>query len=182
MNEILLLFLQAIYFMVPAYFANMTPVFTTKHGLLKTPVDNYQKVNKGRIFGDHKTIGGVIFGILAGIVLFIVQILLKDVSFFKSISIIDYSWGIVYFGFLLGAGAILGDLVKSFFKRRVRINPGKSWFPFDQWDFVVGALLLSAIAFIPSWKVIIAILVISMAIHLVSGVVSKATKLKEDWI
>jgi hypothetical protein len=32
------------------------------------------------------------------------------------------------------------DSVKSFVKRRVGIAPGAPWIPFDQLDFVIGAL------------------------------------------
>lgn len=34
-----------------------------------------------------------------------------------------------------------GDAVKSFFKRRMRIPPGRAWIPADELDFITGALL-----------------------------------------
>jgi len=45
----------------------------------------------------------------------------------------------------LCTGALLGDIVESFFKRRMGKERGEDWIPFDQLDFVVGALLLSFI-------------------------------------
>jgi len=45
-------------------------------------------------------------------------------------------------GVRFGIGAMAGDAVKSFFKRRVGIRPGQPWIPFDQLDFIVGALAL----------------------------------------
>jgi CDP-2,3-bis-(O-geranylgeranyl)-sn-glycerol synthase len=37
-----------------------------------------------------------------------------------------------------------GDSVKNFVWRRLRIPPGAPWIPFDQLDFVLGALVLVA--------------------------------------
>jgi CDP-2,3-bis-(O-geranylgeranyl)-sn-glycerol synthase len=45
-------------------------------------------------------------------------------------------------GLLFGLGAMGGDSVKSFIKRRIGIPPGRPWVPFDQLDFVLGALAL----------------------------------------
>jgi CDP-2,3-bis-(O-geranylgeranyl)-sn-glycerol synthase len=42
-------------------------------------------------------------------------------------------------------GALFGDITKSFFKRRVGKNRGEDWIPFDQIDFIAGALGLSFI-------------------------------------
>jgi CDP-diglyceride synthetase len=48
-----------------------------------------------------------------------------------------------------------GDAVKSFFKRRLGITPGKSWFPFDQLDFVLGAILFVSIIKFPGLGAVI---------------------------
>jgi hypothetical protein len=47
----------------------------------------------------------------------------------------------LFFGFWIGFCALLGDLAKSFFKRQREIPPGKSWVPFDQIDWGIGAVL-----------------------------------------
>src|SRR3989344_6564590 len=46
-------------------------------------------------------------------------------------------------GLTFGLGAILGDHVKSFFKRRLGMAPGAPWWPFDQVDYSLGALFLA---------------------------------------
>ena len=51
---------------------------------------------------------------------------------------------------LLAVGALLGDLVKSFFKRRFGKERGSKWPVADQYDLVVGAFVLLLI-FDPSW-------------------------------
>jgi CDP-2,3-bis-(O-geranylgeranyl)-sn-glycerol synthase len=45
--------------------------------------------------------------------------------------------------FSLCFGALLGDIVESFFKRRIGRDRGQDWIPFDQLDFIVGALVFS---------------------------------------
>src|SRR4051812_27852644 len=47
-------------------------------------------------------------------------------------------------GAWIGLGALSGDLVKSFAKRRRGILPGQAWIPFDQIDWLLGALAFAA--------------------------------------
>ena len=37
-------------------------------------------------------------------------------------------------------GALIGDIIESFFKRRIGKGRGEDWIPFDQIDFILGAL------------------------------------------
>jgi len=37
----------------------------------------------------------------------------------------------------------MGDIIESFFKRRIGKKRGESWVPFDQLDFILGVLLFS---------------------------------------
>jgi CDP-2,3-bis-(O-geranylgeranyl)-sn-glycerol synthase len=152
--------------MLPAYFANMAPVLVKdSFKFLARPLDFNKKLNKKPIFGSHKTLRGLIAGIILGVIIASVQFKLYNLSFFANISLIDYSnWFLI--GLLMGAGAIFGDLVKSFFKRRVNIKPGGRWIPFDQLDYVIGALLLVSIIYIPSIEVIITSLILSFVLHI----------------
>ena len=86
--------------------------------------------------------------------------------FFSNLSLLNYSnW--LAIGFLLGFGALFGDLVKSFFKRRMNIKPGKSFFPWDQLDYTIGALVFILFLYIPSWQLVITILIISTLLHII---------------
>ena len=38
----------------------------------------------------------------------------------------------------------MGDAFRSFLKRQRGIAPGKSWFPFDQIDYVLGGMVCTA--------------------------------------
>jgi len=40
-------------------------------------------------------------------------------------------------------GALMGDIIESFFKRRVGRTRGQDWIPFDQLDFILGVLFFS---------------------------------------
>ena|SRR3989338_8864024 len=149
------LIFQSIYFMLPAYFANMAPVFVKKINLLNYPIDNNKKLFGRPFLGVNKTWRGFFAAIIFGLIIFAIQ---------KAIgvpSIIDYSTYSIFLGALFGFGAIGGDIIKSFFKRRFGVSSGKSWPVFDQLDFVVGSLICMSF-FIPlSWSTIIIILIAS---------------------
>ena len=126
--------------MLPAYFANMAPVIVKKINLFANPIDFNKKINNKPLLGKNKTFRGLVFGVVFAIIVAYLQFLAYNQNFFKSISFIDYkNW--LLFGFLMGLGALTGDSVKSFFKRRLNIKPGDKFIPFDQTDFVVGALI-----------------------------------------
>jgi CDP-2,3-bis-(O-geranylgeranyl)-sn-glycerol synthase len=73
---------------------------------------------------------------------------------------VDYThWPLLGLGF--GVGAMLGDSLKSLLKRRLRIAPGAPWIPFDQVDFVLGALALVGPAAGLSWLEVIVILAVT---------------------
>ena len=40
-------------------------------------------------------------------------------------------------------GALLGDIIESFFKRRIGKKRGEDWIPFDQIDFILGVFFFS---------------------------------------
>lgn len=167
------LILTALYFMLPAYFANMAPVFVRKIPLLKQPLDFGKSIGGRRIFGDHKTIRGIAAGVIFGTALFAVQSWLYRFPLFQSISLIDYdqfftSYSVVP-GALLGAGAVAGDAVKSFFKRRADIQPGRPWIPFDQIDFIIGAIVFILPLHVLSWEVIISLLIATPVLHIATN-------------
>lgn len=137
--------LAAFVFFLPAGIANMSPVFANRVPLLnkwKTPLD-FGKYYKGkRVFGDNKTWRGLIVGsIVAGLF----SLLLNSLaSGFVEVPI-EFHIGRFLFGIWIGLGALLGDAVESFFKRQRGVPSGHSWFPWDQIDYVLGAILFSIV-------------------------------------
>lgn len=160
--------LKSIYFMAPVYFANMAPVLVKNINFLDYPIDFNKRFRGEPILGNHKTWRGLFFGVIAGIVSAYIQYRLFAYLFFAGISIIDYSdWLVI--GFLLGFGALFGDLVKSFFKRRLDIKPGRQFIPWDQLDYTIGSLLLISVFYVPSAEIIVSVLIINFLLHVIAN-------------
>ena len=153
--------LQCMYLMVPAYLANMAPVLVRKIDFLDKPISK-------KFLGDHKTWRGFVFGTLAGVLGAFLQKWLYSYPVFASLSFFDYSnWLVV--GFLLGFGALFGDSVKSFFKRKAGVKPGGRFIPADQLDYSIGSLLLISFVFRLTWQMIVVVLVVNFIMHIIGN-------------
>lgn len=131
--------LEVIIFFIPAGIGNMAPVLAVRIPLfnrLAYPIDHGATWKGIRIFGDHKTYRGYVSGILLGS--------LSAVALHKLGIFGDTITTTAVMGAVLGFGALLGDSIKSFFKRRAHVPSGKAWFPFDQLDYIVGGLICIA--------------------------------------
>ncbi len=169
-----MIILQAIYFILPAYIANMAPVLIRWIPIGDYPIDHGRTWRGQRIFGNHKTYRGLIGGSLMGVVTVFFQ---REMSPYDKLTTPQ----IVLIGLAFGAGALIGDLVKSFFKRQLNIMPGKIWFPFDQLDFVIGALLAVSLFYIPPIEYIIIIILITPPLHFLTNSIAYFIKLKKVW-
>ncbi len=134
-----------LYFFAPAYIANMTPPLAKKlsvFNFLDKPVDFNKKWKGLPILGSHKTWRGVVLGIINGIIAIYFQKWLYQFSFFQQISLLNYQTAnILMLGFLISLGTVLGDLISAFFKRRLNLEPGARFMPFDQINYVVGVFV-----------------------------------------
>ncbi len=151
--------LESLYFFLPAYFANMAPVLFKWIPFLNKPVHS-------KLFGKNKTWRGLIIAPLIGTLIFWLQKYFHTQGF-QALSLIDYADFSLLFGFLLGLGAILGDLVKSYYKRKNKIKEGRLWPLWDQLDFVLGALILSFLIYIPKADTIVVLVLLSPILHVV---------------
>lgn len=173
-----------LWFFLPAGVANMAPVFAAKIPVLSsldTPLDGGLKLNGKRIFGDHKTVRGLISGILLAILfVWLQQVLYTAQPSWFGWSELDYRFvNPLIVGFLLGFGALGGDALKSFFKRQLGVKPGDSWFPFDQIDYILGAIIITAgIITLPFVFYLFSIL-LWICLHLVVSYIGFLLKLKE---
>lgn len=146
MNELL----SALWFFLPAGLANAAPVAAAKLPGLKrfnTSMDFGKSWHGERIFGANKTWRGLLAGIIAATVIVALQkYLFAHTAWAPNVSWVDYAPGTIWLlGPLLGGGALLGDAIKSHFKRRASVAPGHAWFPFDQIDYIIGGSLFSLI-------------------------------------
>ena len=134
---------------------------------LDRPLDFGKSISGKRVLGDNKTIRGFVFAVILGTLFFYIQTILYSNIFFRSISLVDYQNISLVLGFLLSFGAMVGDAIVSFLKRRMNIPSGKPWILFDQLDFVFGSVLLSSIIFLPDMKLVIIIFVMSFVLTMV---------------
>lgn len=116
--------LKPLWFILPSYLANTTPIFVKKLNILNYPVDFGLKYKRKPIFGKNKTWRGLVFGCLVGILTSVLQ-----------------NRGI-FTGFILGFGALLGDLTGSFIKRRLNFPSGRPHILLDQTPYILTPLLL----------------------------------------
>ena len=101
------------------------------------------------------------------------------------------AWAVALFGGFVGFMALVGDAVKSYFKRRTGRPRGKPWVPFDQLDFVVFGLLAMALAaplladgwvkaaLLGDWVVLTTLVVLTPLLHFLVNVIGYVLKLKE---
>jgi len=167
--------------MLPAYLANMAPVFATKilGNKLNWPLDFGLKFKDKPLLGKNKTWRGLISAIIIAALTVLLQKYLYTFDFGQSLSIVDYSHVLCgVYGFLFGLGVILGDAIKSFVKRRLDLKPGAKWFPWDQLDFL-GALVLIHLVFVPAWQISILIIVISPFLPLITNKIGYILKIKK---
>ena len=174
--------------MAPAYLANTIAVLTGG----KYPIDQGKLYSDGnRILGDGKTWSGLIGGTIGGIIVgwgialmifntelgkehIVVNILYNDPTFTN-----HWLWGnngsydkLLIF-FLLSFGALFGDMVASFYKRRQNLQRGDKFAILDMYDFIFMSLLLCFIFqrdwllswILDGWVPLFTILVLTPFLH-----------------
>ena len=159
---------NALYYIFPAYCANAAPVlFGGGH-----PVDFGRKFIDGKpIFGQNKTIRGFIAGLFIGtLVGWAQETLAPNIGLEK---------GSVLLGLCLSLGALFGDLVGSFVKRRLDLKPGASFPVSDQIDFVLLALLFSLPVKPPTFLYAVLIIALTLPIHLLANVIAYLIRVKK---
>jgi CDP-2,3-bis-(O-geranylgeranyl)-sn-glycerol synthase len=152
-------FLGTIWLFLPAYFANAAPVLLHGGGSL----DGGRSWSDGkRILGDHKTVYGTAAGIAVGALFAVVQ-------------------GNALQGTLFAVGAIGGDLLFAFIKRRLGLEPGKPLPLWDQVGFVIIAILLGSIVLPrPTWQQDVAMILTTIPVHYVSNLFAWGLSWKKE--
>jgi len=170
---------QTIWLMLPAGIANMAPVLFKWLPLLNYPIDFNCRINNHPILGRNKTWRGLVAGIIMAV--FTVYIQKKFSLDHASWNIIDYQKNnVLLLGLIFGLGALGGDMVKSFFKRLYNINPGESWAPFDQIDWILGTLILLSLIQPLSWKIWLSAILIFGIMHPLINLIGYCLKIKKN--
>lgn len=173
------------WFFAPAGVANIAAFFSGKiPGISKYsyPVDMGKSFRGKRILGNNKTYRGFVAGIIGAIIIVLLQVILYNQSvLLRNSLILNYNHvNILLLGGLLGFGALLGDSVKSFFKRQFSVSPGKSWFPFDQIDYILGGILTSSVYVRLSMGEYIVLFWIWFLLHPLTTLIGYLFKLKDS--
>lgn len=152
------------------------------------PIDGGKKISGKRILGDGKTWRGLIGGGLsAGLIGIIIAFALDS-----SLDLYPASCGAILVIFSLSFGSLFGDIGASFIKRRAGKERGESIPMMDQYDFVIGSLLVTFILS-PDWVLqtyffgkglyaLILILIITPLLHRAINILGyKLGMKKEPW-
>ncbi|MEM0445508.1 MAG: CDP-2,3-bis-(O-geranylgeranyl)-sn-glycerol synthase [Nitrososphaerota archaeon] len=167
--------LTAIVYVLPAYVANGAPVVILRLIGSGHPIDRGKTLRDGRrLLGDGKTLEGLVSGLATGLL--------------TAIAIqISIPW--LYRGppeyTLLPVGAMVGDLLGSFLKRRIGLERGRPAPVLDQLGFMAAALLLASLPYgPPSWldsSTLTLILLVTAILHVSTNALAYLAGLKDKW-
>jgi CDP-2,3-bis-(O-geranylgeranyl)-sn-glycerol synthase len=183
---------QALWFMFPAMCTGSIAVLLGGGA----PIDGGRVDKHGhRLLGDGKSWAGLGWGILGGVAVGTAMVLIRSVAPAEAKSYLtDFIPSdptcLGFIGPLLAMcfGAMMGDLLFSFGKRRKGLRRGAKAPLVDQLDFVVGSWLF-LLAFYPSWTLhtfsawhAIAILIMMPGVHMLTNIIAyKLGRKKEPW-
>jgi len=175
--------LGALWAMLPAYVPNNAAVLFGGG----EPIDGGRTLGERRILGDGKTWRGTVAGITAGALLAGVLNLVRErASGVLGVPTAALPSFPAPAALALPVGAMLGDMMASFLKRRTGRDRGASFPVLDQLDFVAVALGLTALV-VPDWfdetftpGRLVVVTVVTPAFHLLTNGVAYALDLKDE--
>ncbi len=155
---------EALLFIGPSYVANAAPLLFGGGASL----DRGRTFTDGKpVFGSHKTVRGFFAGIIAGTIIGTLE---------------SFDDGrLLLAGPFIAVGAVLGDLLGAFVKRRLDIKPGGPFPILDQLDFVLGGLVLGLPFFPMDWTAILLVVLVTPPIHLGTNYGAYLLKIKKTY-
>ena len=186
--EILLAVLVGIWVFVPALLPNPAAVIFGGG----RPVDFGRTWKGKRILGDGKTWRGLFGGAFAGVAIGLIQIGIAHLAGSPDLWGFGPLWSNVGILFTLSFGAVLGDMGGSVIKRRMGKERGAEMPVLDQYDFLIGAFLLTALfysdwiysTYIEGWNILalIFLLLVTYILHRAVNIIGyKAGVKNEPW-
>lgn len=167
MSSLLFEVVYALYFIFPAYVANALPVLFGGG----RAIDGGKTWSDGKpVFGSHKTVRGFLAGVIGGTLVGVAEMAVLRSAAVPTDFVLPFQ-STIWLGFGVSLGALVGDLIHSFVKRRLGIAEGSPFPVADQLDFVLGAILFSfplLVSPLP-WLMILIVLVITLPIHLLTN-------------
>ena len=173
--DVLTGFLKGLAYVWPAYVANATPVVAVKLLGFSHPIDFGITLPDGRrLFGDGKTIEGLISGVSVGFVVGVVMYFLFPILFRDMLEIL-----------LMCGGALVGDILGAFIKRRLGLRKGAPAPLLDQLGFlVVSLLVIHATYGLPVFldtTTLALLLLFTLLMHVGTNALAYLLKLKNTW-
>jgi len=120
--------------------------------------------------GDHKTIRGLISGILLGT---------ATGPFLHILGLDPDLHNATIRAALLSIGTHIGDLTGSFIKRRINLKPGTSAPVLDQIGFLIFALLLTYPKYPVDIETLIILTVLTLILHPLTNLIAYIAKIKD---
>jgi len=193
----LAIIIQAFWLVIPIYVANASAVIVGGG----TPIDFNKTYHDGRrLLGDGKTwrglLTGTFIGMTAGFGLSIVAVYINSSEYsYLHVATFEGFPLMIPILFSLCNGALLGDIIESFFKRRIGKKRGEDWYIFDQLDFILGALfftfLISGLLHLSGvmstnwflqtftiWHILI-LIIVTPFIHITANILNKKLRSKQ---
>ncbi|MFX1481811.1 MAG: CDP-2,3-bis-(O-geranylgeranyl)-sn-glycerol synthase [Promethearchaeota archaeon] len=184
MYEELALLELSIWLGLSAWIANATPVISGGG----RPIDGGRVFRDGnRILGDSKSIRGFVVGVVLGTLVGAGQVIVAPhlrpllAQYVTITPEMDYVLFIsVPATFLLSLGALTGDLIGSFIKRRVDLKSGDPSPFLDQLGFIIMALIFVSPLMVPDPIFVIILILTTLGVHWLSNAVSYLLGLKDN--
>jgi len=170
--------INSLWFIFPAYVANSSPVIIGG-GIPMDLGRNF--IDNRRLLGNGKTFRGFFGGILAGMLIGAFQGIIYPFTSLNDPTNNFTTNAYIIRAFFLSFGALTGDLVGSFLKRRINLKRGAPFPIMDQIGFLVFAFLFVVYRFTVPLEYIILLLPLTLFVHLGANIVAYLAGLKSVW-
>lgn len=172
-------FVKALWLLFPIYAANIFPPLAKG----KHPIDMGKSLGDGyRILGDGKTIEGTLYGITMGTFYGGVEWYLSPIfNGYANLFGVQLPTMNLLVGFMLALGAMAGDLIGSFIKRRMGLQRGASApFLLDKINFLIIAIIFTFLLTEYTIGMIVIMLLITPIIHKLTNILGYFLKFKKE--
>lgn len=178
--------LEAFWFILPAYVANMAATDVSVLPFLKKfnqPIDGGVKWHGTRLLGEGKTWRGLVFGVLAGVLAGWIQSMYHTQAAGLVSSLLSEPVNLpvmtITLAFMISLGALTGDLIASFGKRRIGLESGSLAPLLDQLDYIIGAFIFSWFVVEPDIEMFGVIVLMTIPLHLFANLAAWLLRIKK---
>lgn len=174
--NLLFALIQGFWIIIPAYAANgFAPMAKGKKR-----VDSGKKFKGEELLGAGKTWEGLLLAVATGTFFGFIEIMsrpyLQPIALENGFTLPILTIPAVFF---VGLGAMLSDMVASFFKRRAGFKRGKSVPLLDQLDFLAGGFIAASFFFEVPIEAVVVIFIITPAVHYIANLIGYELGYKE---